>query len=44
MPTLTQLERKMLGLKLDNLRGDLFGGLTAGVVALDRGRRLEAAG
>ena len=24
----------MLGLKLDNLRGDLFGGLTAGVVAL----------
>ena len=24
----------MLGLRLDNLRGDLFGGLTAGVVAL----------
>ena len=28
------MERKMLGLRLDNLRGDLFGGLTAGVVAL----------
>ena len=24
----------MLGIKLENLRGDLFGGLTAGVVAL----------
>ena len=24
----------MLGVKFDNLRGDLFGGLTAGVVAL----------